>query len=81
MKELRERDGTTILLTTHDMVEADELCDRIAIMDGGKVVALDTPEGLKKMVPVSNGHAPTLEDVFLELTGKTFARQDVGDPA
>lgn len=80
MRELRQRDGTTILLTTHDMIEADELCDRIAIMDGGKVVALDSPEELKKFVPFSNGHPPTLEDVFLELTGKRFSRQGVGNP-
>jgi ABC-2 type transport system ATP-binding protein len=46
------------------------LCDRIAIMDGGKVVALDTPQGLRALVPSKNGHEPTMEDVFLELTGK-----------
>jgi ABC-2 type transport system ATP-binding protein len=70
VKEMRERDGTTILLTTHDMMEAQELCDRVAIMDAGKIVALDTPEALCAMVPPSNGRPTTLEDVFLELTGK-----------
>ena len=40
--------GTTLLLTTHDMAEADRLCDRIAIVDHGKVIALDTPRGLRR---------------------------------
>jgi len=70
VRELKEKEGTTILLTTHDMKEAETLCDRIAIMDSGKVVALDTPEGLRALVPSKNGLSPTMEDVFLELTGK-----------
>jgi len=74
VRELRDQHGTTILLTTHDMDEADSLCDRIAIIDCGKVVALDTPENLKRMIP-RNGHEPTLEDVFLELTGKQLAKE------
>jgi ABC-2 type transport system ATP-binding protein len=45
-------DGQTILLTTHYMEEADQLCDRVAIMDHGKILALDTPEGLKRSVGV-----------------------------
>jgi ABC-2 type transport system ATP-binding protein len=47
---LRER-GVTVVLTTHDMEEADRLCDRIAIMDHGSILALDTPEGLKRLIP------------------------------
>jgi ABC-2 type transport system ATP-binding protein len=77
IQELRDRDGTTILLTTHDMVEAENLCDRIAIMDSGKIVALDTPNGLRDLIPSKNGHPPTMEDVFLELTGKTFKEGEV----
>jgi ABC-2 type transport system ATP-binding protein len=75
VRELREKQGTTILLTTHDMYEAEALCDRIAIIDGGKIVALGTPEALKKSIP-QNGHAPTLEEVFLELTGKQLVTED-----
>jgi len=75
VRELRDSHDTTILLTTHDMVEADALCDRIAIIDGGKIVALDTPAGLKKLIP-TNGHAPTLEEVFLELTGKQLVTEE-----
>jgi len=47
---LRER-GVTVVLTTHDMEEADRLCDRIAIMDHGRILELDTPEGLKRLIP------------------------------
>jgi ABC-2 type transport system ATP-binding protein len=43
--------GVTIVLTTHDMDEADRLCDRIAIMDHGRILALDTPEGLRRLIP------------------------------
>ncbi|MDT8306827.1 MAG: ABC transporter ATP-binding protein [Anaerolineae bacterium] len=74
VRELREEQGTTILLTTHDMEEAEKLCDRIAIMDSGAIVALDTPTALKQLVP-QNGHQPTLEDVFLELTGKKLVKE------
>ena len=70
MEELRDNHDATILLTTHDMQEADALCDRIAILDEGRIVALDTPAGLRGIVPGTNGHDPTLEDVFMELTGK-----------
>lgn len=75
VRELQEKDGTTILLTTHDMVEADILCDRIAIIHNGKVVALDTPDELKKLVPQVNGNQPTLEDVFIHLTGQVLVEE------
>ena len=76
IRELNHDSGTTILLTTDDVVEADNLCERIAIIDGGQIVALDTPEGLKQILS-PNGHEPTLEDVFLELTGKTRVRVEI----
>ncbi len=47
IEEVRDDHDATILLTTHDMAEADRLCDRIAILDGGRLVIEDTPEGLK----------------------------------
>jgi ABC-2 type transport system ATP-binding protein len=78
VRELREQHGTTILLTTHDMAEADGLCDRLAILDGGRLAALDTPAALKQRVPSGNGHPTTLEDVFLRLTGKVFEDADHG---
>jgi ABC-2 type transport system ATP-binding protein len=76
IEELRNEHGTTMLLTTHDMHEADVLCDRVAILDRGSMVALDTPQNLKKLVPNSNGHETTLEDVFLELTGRQLKEED-----
>jgi ABC-2 type transport system ATP-binding protein len=76
VRDLRDTHDATILLTTHDMQEADVLCDRIAILDEGKIVALDTPAGLKARVPGSNGHEPTLEDVFMELTGKRLVENE-----
>ena len=75
IQELNQEHGTTILLTTHDMLEADNLCERIAIIDGGKIVALDSPQGLKQIIP-RNGHEVTLEDVFLELTGEKLVKEE-----
>lgn len=75
VRELRDTHDTTIVLTTHDMTEADELCDRIAIIDGGNIVALDTPANLKRLIS-NNGHTPTLEEVFLTLTGKQLVTED-----
>ena len=72
VREIREVHDATILLTTHDMEEADRLCDRIAIIDKGRIVALDTPEGLKTLVTSENGEATTMEDVFIALTGRSF---------
>ena len=76
IEELRDEHGTTMLLTTHDMTEADVLCDRVAIMDKGNMVAMDTPDNLKKLVPNDNGHQTTLEDVFLELTGRKLKDEE-----
>ena len=62
--------GTTIFLTTHYMEEADRLSDRVAILDHGKIMALDTPAQLK----LNLGGDASLEDVFLQLTGREFTR-------
>ena len=58
--ELREA-GVTLILTTHDMAEADRLCDRIAIVDHGQIIALDTPRGLRGLLPVDEGLELVLE--------------------
>ena len=63
-----ERD-LTVLLTTHYMDEADKLCDRIAIVDHGKLVALDTPARLKASIPVAS-EKTTLDDVFVHYAGR-----------
>jgi ABC-2 type transport system ATP-binding protein len=49
-RSINDNSGTTIILTTHAMTEADMLCDRISIVDNGKIVALDTPSNLKKVI-------------------------------
>ncbi|HHW21255.1 MAG TPA: ABC transporter ATP-binding protein [Clostridiaceae bacterium] len=54
IRRLKEH-GKTIVLTTHYLYEADELCDRIAIMNKGKIVALDTPQGLKNLLDAYSG--------------------------
>lgn len=68
--ELRAEHDATILLTTHDMDEADRLCDRVAILDEGRVVALDTPAGLKASAVAADGGRSTLEDAFMQITGR-----------
>jgi ABC-2 type transport system ATP-binding protein len=59
------RQGKTVILTTHIMEEADQLSNRVGIIDHGRIVAVDKPQNLKQ-----NLNAQTLEDVFLKLTGK-----------
>ena len=69
-----KRSGRTILLTTHYMDEAERLCDRVAIMDHGHVIARGTPNELMASVSMPpkapREHAATLEDVFVALTGR-----------
>jgi ABC-2 type transport system ATP-binding protein len=62
--------GLTVLYTTHYMEEADRLCDRIAIMDYGQVIAMDTSRQLKSQI--GSPDKVTLEDVFLKLTGRSL---------
>jgi len=66
---LRDK-GMTILYTTHYMEEANRLCNRVAIIDGGQIIALDTPHNLKKQIGPPD--KVTLEDVFLNLTGRSL---------
>jgi ABC-2 type transport system ATP-binding protein len=75
IKSIREK-GTTVIITTHYMDEAEQLCDRIAIMDEGKIIALASPDkmiddlvrsGFEKPKPIKSAN---LEDVFISLTGK-----------
>jgi ABC-2 type transport system ATP-binding protein len=68
--EVQHEHDTTIILTTHDMEEAEKLCQRLAIIEDGGFVALDTPANLMNSLAVKNGGGVTLEDVFFALTGK-----------
>lgn len=80
IRSIREK-GTTIVLTTHYMEEAEELCDRVAIMDRGKIIALAPPrelvEGLLKtgFRKERVERLATLEDVFLSLTGHSLREE------
>jgi ABC-2 type transport system ATP-binding protein len=65
--------GVTVFMSTHYMEEADQLCERVAIIDQGRIVALDTPERLK--AEHSQGEGTTLEDVFVNLTGRDLWRR------
>jgi ABC-2 type transport system ATP-binding protein len=71
---MRHEHNTTVFLTTHDMDEADRLCDRVAVINSGRIVALDTPEALKRTIGAQNGTngSTTMEDVFMALTGKSL---------
>jgi ABC-2 type transport system ATP-binding protein len=66
VKQLREEYGTTIILTTHFLEEADQLCDRVSIMQAGKVVVTGIPSDLKAALNRENA---TLDDVFIYYTG------------
>jgi ABC-2 type transport system ATP-binding protein len=77
IKGIRDK-GTTVIITTHYMDEAEQLCDRVAIMDEGKIIALDSPDKLIDQLVASGFERPkvtksaNLEDVFIHLTGKDF---------
>ncbi|MCA9335732.1 ABC transporter ATP-binding protein [Candidatus Saccharibacteria bacterium] len=77
IRTIRDK-GVSVIMTTHYMDEAEMLCDRIAVMDNGKIVALDTPKNLIKAL-LKRGFKKTqqveqanLEDVFIDLTGKAL---------
>jgi ABC-2 type transport system ATP-binding protein len=80
IKDIRNK-GTTVIITTHYMDEAEQLCDRVAIIDEGKIIALDTPDKLIDELVATGFERPkvtksaNLEDVFIHLTGKDF-RED-----
>jgi ABC-type multidrug transport system ATPase subunit len=69
IRELKLK-GRTVLLTTHYMEEAEELCDRIGIIDHGKLISLGTPKQLKEQFKAKN-----LEEVFLQLTGRRIREE------
>jgi ABC-2 type transport system ATP-binding protein len=72
IEEVRDEHGASIVLTTHDLAEAERLCDRIALLNDGRVVALDTPGRLKAQVVERYGGLETLENVFMTYTGKSL---------
>ncbi|MBS1749609.1 MAG: ABC transporter ATP-binding protein [Bacteroidetes bacterium] len=77
IRDIRSK-GTTVIITTHYMDEAEILCDRVAIMDQGKIIALNTPDHLIDDLVATGFERPkevkqaNLEDVFIHLTGRTL---------
>ncbi len=85
--DLRLRFGVTVVLTTHDMLEADELCDRIAILEHGRLIALDTPAKLKRLVAreqttevIAGRLEPGLADAIRSWPATIAAEVIINDP-
>lgn len=76
LTNLHKEDKLTVLLTTHYMEEAEFLCGRIAIIDYGKIVAIDTIEGLKRVITTKDIVEVTLEDVFIHFTGRPIREEE-----
>ena len=76
IEEIRQERNAVIVLTTHDMVEAERLCDKIAIIDKGRFIAEGTVQELIAKAPSENGVPGTLEDVFIALTGKGIEEEE-----
>ncbi|MBS1577758.1 MAG: ABC transporter ATP-binding protein, partial [Bacteroidetes bacterium] len=80
IRDIRTK-GTTVIITTHYMDEAEVLCDRIAIIDSGKIIALNTPDQLIDDLVASGFERPkevkkaNLEDVFINLTGHSLREE------
>ncbi len=84
IREVRERHDATVLLTTHDMEEAELLCDRIAFLAGGRIVAEGTPTALRRRVAERLGcdlQSVTMETVFMEITGRSIEEDESEDAA
>ena len=80
VRSIRDK-GTTVIITTHYMDEAEVLCDRVAIIDAGKIIALDSPDGLIDSLVSSGFERPkevkkaNMEDVFINLTGRSLREE------
>jgi ABC-2 type transport system ATP-binding protein len=71
IRELREQIGATVVLATHDLDEAETLCDRVAVLNRGRLLAVDTPAALRQRAGTA-----TLEDAFLSLTGRPLPAEE-----
>jgi ABC-2 type transport system ATP-binding protein len=76
IREVRREHDTTTLLCTHDMTEAETLADRVGILDGGRLLALEEPAALKRRYG-----AATLEDAFMAATGRGFEDEEEAEEA
>ena len=81
VRSIRDK-GATVIITTHYMDEAEVLCDRVAIIDAGKIIALDSPDGLIDSLVSSGFERPrevkkaNMEDVFINLTGHSLREEN-----
>jgi len=78
INNIRAQHDVSIVLCTHDMDEAEALCDRVGIIIGGKIVELDQPQDLKRRYQ-RNGHIPNLEEVFMAATGSSFEEAEAAE--
>jgi ABC-2 type transport system ATP-binding protein len=72
IEEINQTHEATIVLTTHDLAEAERLCSRITVLNDGRIVAGGTADELKAQTGLRLGHAATLEDVFMTYTGRSL---------
>jgi ABC-2 type transport system ATP-binding protein len=72
IEEVRDTHDATIVLTTHDLTEAERLCDRIAVINDGRLVVDGTPAELKALVERDYGKPPSMDSVFMTFTGKSL---------
>ena len=79
VRKVRSELGTTILLTTHDMKEAEALCDRAAILNRGKIVAMGTFDDIRRTASGHEGSGITLEEAFLALAGEPVSEEHSDD--
>jgi len=80
IEDIRRTHDASIVLTTHDLDEAERLCDEIVVLNDGRIVAQGSPEQLKRLVADRHGEAPTMHNVFMTYTGRSLD-EDVEDEA
>jgi len=72
IEEIRRSHDASIVLTTHDLEEAERLCEEIVVLNDGRVVAQGSPDVLKRLVAEQYGQAPTMHNVFMTYTGRSL---------
>jgi ABC-2 type transport system ATP-binding protein len=72
IEEIRGSHDASIVLTTHDLDEAERLCEEIVVLNDGRIVAQGSPEELKRLVADTHGGAPTMHNVFMTYTGRSL---------